>query len=89
MEPRQVLDKLIDELGAESILAELPQKHICKRLNLTTMNELAESLGLNYHQLRWRLNAGEIPFPQFRIARRCFYTEQEVQEIKKKWRKQK
>ena len=89
MEPKQVLDKLIDELGPELILAELPQKRICKLLNLTTMAELAEILGLNYHQLRWRLNAGEIEFPQFKIARRCYYTTEEVKAIKKRWRKKK
>ena len=78
---RKTIDRLISHFGVERILHALPQHEVCSALELVSVQELAEQLGLGYDSLRSQMQSGKIPFPDVRLVRRAFFTKDQAQTI--------
>ena len=87
IDDRQSLDLLVSHFGIEKLIGALPQRQVAKLLDLVCVRELADELSLNYHTCRSHMNDGTIPFPQVRLVRRAYYTREEADEIKRRWKK--
>ena len=83
---REDLDRLVDHFGIEKMIAALPQKEVCKVLDLVSMKDLAEELDVRYDTFRHYMQAGTIPFPEVRLLRRAYFRKEEVEAIIKKWK---
>ena len=86
---QQLLEQIVKHFGGERLIAELPQHEVCKALNLVTAQELADSLGLSYDELRWKLKNREIPEPSFKLVKRCFYRNEEAEQIRSRFKNKK
>lgn len=78
---QQLLEQIVKHFGVEKLIAELPQNEVCKALELVTAQELAESLGLSYDELRWKMKSKTIPEPSYKLVKRCFYRKEEAEQI--------
>jgi len=78
---QQIFKQLCDAIGINSILAALPQQSVKDALKLTTMKELADTLGVKYETLRSQVASGKIPHPEMQLRRRAYYTQSQVKRI--------
>ena len=81
---RKTIDRLVAHFGVERICAALPQHEVRCVLELVSVQELADQLGVGYDSLRSQMQSGEIPFPDFRLVRRAYYKTDEADAIKQK-----
>jgi hypothetical protein len=77
--------RLVERFGQERIVMALPQGDLRHALDLVTMQELADGLGLKYSTLRWHLRRGRIPLPDVRLVKRAYYTRAAADAIAQDW----
>jgi hypothetical protein len=83
----QILRRLILTFGVERLLAALPQDEVRRELDLVSIQEVADKLGLKYDTFRWHMSEGRIPFPSVRLLRRAYYSRQQAEAIVVEWKK--
>lgn len=81
----ETLHRLVKKLGVGRFLAALPQAETRRALNLVSVHELAEKLGLKYDTFRWWMIRGRIPFPSVRLLRRAYYSQEDADTIVAEW----
>jgi hypothetical protein len=79
------IEKLITNVGMDRLANALPQNQVRKALDLVSVHDLAQTLGLSYSAFRWHMGTGRIPAPQHRLVRRAYYTTHEAEAIAKAW----
>ncbi|QDV56279.1 hypothetical protein Mal33_22610 [Rosistilla oblonga] len=76
-----ICKQLCDALGIEAILEALPQHKIKDSLGLVSIKEVANQLNMPYETLRSRMVSGQIPFPEMRLGRRAYFTQDQAEKI--------
>ncbi|MCC9602894.1 helix-turn-helix domain-containing protein [Stieleria sp. JC731] len=79
----QVLERLQQTVGAETLLSVLPQSLVKRSLQLRSVTDLADELAVPYETLRSRIETGLVPEPEMRLGRRAFFTAEQVRTIKR------
>lgn len=81
---RKDLEQIITHFGIEKVIAALPQKEVCTVLELVSLKQLTEELGIGYDSFRSYMHTGVIPYPEVRILRRAYFRKGEAEMIRKK-----
>ncbi len=77
MTDKQLLSSAVRIFGPK-VLSRISQSEICNALGLCDQKQMAVRLGLTYETFRWRVAKGMLPKPEIKLARRAYYSAEQV-----------
>ena len=83
MADKQVLTAAVRIFGSK-VLSRISQSEICDALGLCDQKRMAARLGHTYEAFRWRIAKGDVPKPKIKLARRAYYSAEQVNALEKR-----
>jgi hypothetical protein len=80
MTENELLTSAIQIFGSK-VLSRISQSEVCNALGLCDQKQMAARLGLTYEAFRWRVARGSLPKPAVRLAKRAYYTAEQVEAL--------
>ena len=82
MTNKQLLTHALSVFGPK-LFTRLSQSEMCKALGLCDQKNMATRLGLTCEAFRWRIAKGQFPKPEIRLAKRAYYSAEQVHALEK------
>ncbi|MEZ5945193.1 MAG: hypothetical protein R3C18_27785 [Planctomycetaceae bacterium] len=82
MNQQQLLTSAVRIFGSK-VLIRISQSEICSALGLCDQKQMVAQLGLTYEAFRWRIATGMLPKPEITLARRAYYSAEQVVALEK------
>lgn len=80
MTDKQLLTHALSVFGPK-LFTRLSQSELCDALGLCDQKQMAVKLGITYETFRWRVAKGKFPKPEIKLAKRAYYSQQQVDAI--------